>query len=80
MPVGYADDHAPYYQPGATWPPNPPEPLFPLKSESRNTPIPPPPMPGRLYPFSGGGANMHQNYYGAPYSGTMAAPGAGNPY
>ena len=78
----YADDQQPYYQPGATWPPNPPEPLFPLKSESRNTPVPPPPLPGRFYPFNGPVA--HLNYYGANYAAgpdpQLPAPGAGNPY
>ena len=49
LPVrAYSDDHPNSYQAAPTWPPAPPEPLFPLKSHSHFFPNPSPPLPGRV--------------------------------
>ena len=48
LPVrAYSDDHPSSYQAAPTWPPAPPEPLFPLKSHSHFFPQPQRPLPGR---------------------------------
>jgi hypothetical protein len=49
LPVrAYSDDHPSSYQAAPTWPPAPPEPLFPLKSHSHFYPAPSRPLPGRV--------------------------------